>query len=151
MTTDDTEHEGREHGEQGPEDASPPAFARELTRPQETAILALLSEPSISAAAEKANVSERTLHRWLKEEEHFVAEYRRARREAFAQAIGLTQRASAAAVGTLLRVMHDSKATWSSRVAAATQVLKFAREAIELDDLAVRVETIERNASEEQP
>ena len=148
MNDGDTEHEGPNGMEVGAEDVSPPAFARELTRPQETAILALLSEPSISAAAEKANVSERTLHRWLKEEEHFVAEYRRARREAFAQAIGLTQRASAAAVGTLLRVMHDSKATWSSRVAAATNVLKFAREGIELDDIAARVETLEATIAE---
>lgn len=117
---------------------------RNLTRAQEAAILAMLSEPSIAAAAEKAGVGERTVHRWLKEDDLFVAEYRRARREAFAQAIGLTQRSATAAVGTLLRVMHDTKATWSSRVAAATQVLKFAREAIELDDLAVRVETLER-------
>jgi hypothetical protein len=49
------------------------------------------------------------------------------------------------------RLMHDTKATWSSRVTAATQVLKFAREAIELDDLSVRIETLERNATEEQP
>ncbi|MCC5823392.1 MAG: hypothetical protein LAT64_02550 [Phycisphaerales bacterium] len=133
------------HDESFSQDA---ASGRELTRPQEAAILALLSEPSIAAAAEKAQVSERTLHRWLKEEPHFLAEYRRARREAFAQAIGLTQRSATAAVGTLLRVMHDTKATWSSRVAAATQVLKFARESIELDDLAVRVEQLEQRAAD---
>lgn len=128
----------------GPEESSSDPTGKELTRPQEAAILALLTEPSIAAAAAKAGVGERTLHRWLKEEDAFVAEYRRARREAFTQAIGLTQRSATAAVGTLLRVMHDTKATWSSRVAAATQVLRFAREAIELDDLAVRVETLER-------
>jgi len=116
----------------------------DLTPAQEAAIIAMLTEPSIAAAAAKAGIGERTLHRWLKEEEAFVAEYRRARRDAFTQAIGLTQRSATAAVGTLLRVMHDTKATWSSRVAAATQVLKFAREAIELDDLAVRVESLER-------
>jgi hypothetical protein len=138
MNSGDTEHDGL-----GLDPDALPAFCPELTRPQESAILALLSEPSIAAAAEKAGVSERTLHRWLKEEPHFVAEYRRARREAFAQAIGLTQRSATAAVGTLLRVMHDTKATWSSRVSAASQVLKFAREAIELDDLAARIETLE--------
>jgi hypothetical protein len=131
-----------------PEDQAAPAAegraGRDLTRAQEAAILAMLSEPSIAAAAEKAGVGERTVHRWLKEDPLFVAEYRRARREAFAQAIGLTQRSATAAVGTLLRVMHDTKATWSSRVAAATQVLKFAREAIELDDLAVRIESLEQ-------
>lgn len=144
MTDDNIEH-------QGPEEASADPIGKELTRPQDVAILALLSEPSIAAAAEKAGVSERTLHRWLKEEPRFAAEYRRARREAFTQAIGLTQRSATAAVGTLLRVMHDTKATWSSRVAAATQVLKFAREAIELDDLSARIESLEISAAEDKP
>lgn len=145
MNSGDTEHDDPI----GLDPEALPAFCPELTRPQESAILALLSEPSIAAAADKAGVSERTLHRWLKEEPHFVAEYRRARREAFAQAIGLTQRSATAAVGTLLRVMHDTKATWSSRVSAASQVLKFAREAIELDDLAARVESLEGRGAEQ--
>jgi hypothetical protein len=81
--------------------------------------------------------------------DHFDEAYRLARREAFVQAIGLTQRSSAAAVATLLRIMHDPKATWSARVAAATNVLKFARESIELDDLAQRVVKLER-ASEDR-
>ena len=146
MHSGDTEHDDAA----GLDPAGLPDFCPDLTRPQEAAILALLSEPSIAAAADKAGVSERTLHRWLKEEPRFMAEYRRARREAFAQAIGLTQRSATAAVGTLLRVMHDTKATWSSRVSAATQVLRFAREAIELDDLAARVETLEGRAAEHQ-
>lgn len=121
-----------------------------LTQAQEAAVLALLTEPSIAAAAAKAGVGERTIHTWLKEDPEFLEEYRRLRREAFSQAIGLTQRASAAAVGTLLRIMHDTKATWSARVAAATQVLRFARESIELDDLAVRVEAVEQAVKAEE-
>ena len=114
-----------------------------LTAPQHHAIMALLSEPSIAAAARHAGVGERTLHRWLREE-RFMGEYRRARREAFGQAIGLTQRASASAVATLLKIMHDSSAASSARVTAASQVLRFARESIEVDDLAERVEVLER-------
>ena len=121
-----------------------------LTRAQEGAILALLTEPSISAAATKASVGERTLHNWLKHDRDFMSEYRRARRDAFSQAIGLTQRAAAAAVGTLLRVMHDSGSSASARVAAASQVLKFARESIELDDLSVRVESLEQAVAAEE-
>jgi hypothetical protein len=152
MNAGDAEHDESIHQDPPTATTDPsPNAGRELTRSQETAILALLTEPSIAAAAEKAQVSERTLHRWLKEEPHFVAEYRRARREAFTQAIGLTQRSATAAVGTLLRVMHDTKATWSSRVTAASHVLRFAREAIELDDLAVRVESLEQTAAECRP
>jgi len=87
-------------------------------------------------------VGERTLHRWMRLE-HFTQEYRFARREAFCQAIALTQRSSAAAVAILLRIMHDPTATSSARVTAATNVLKFARESIELDDLEARIETLE--------
>ena len=46
--------------------------------------------------------------------------------------------------------MHDPKATWSARVAAATNVLKFARESIELDDLAERVIKLESAMSESE-
>lgn len=119
-----------------------------LTKGQEDALIALITEPSVSAAAAKANIGERTVHRWLREDEAFLAEYRRVRREAFTQAVGLTQRSSTAAVATLLRIMHDPKATWSSRVSAATHVLKFAREGIELDDLVARVEVLEANVAE---
>ncbi len=113
-----------------------------LTPTQEKALSALLIEPSVTAAAQKAGVGERTLHRWIRTEP-FRGEYRRARAEAFSQAIGLAQRAASAAVGTLLRVMHDSTAPAAARVAAASQMLRFARESIELDDLAQRVEALE--------
>jgi len=119
-----------------------------LTKGQEDALIALITEPSVAAAAARAGVGERTIHRWLREDEAFVAEYRRVRREAFTQAVGLTQRSALAAVATLLRIMHDPKATWSSRVSAATNVLKFAREGIELDDIAARVETLETTMTE---
>ena len=120
-----------------------------LNHQQQQSIFALLSEPSIAAAAKKAGVGERTLHRWMRQE-LFGQAYRDARREAFAQAIGLTQRSAAAAVATLLRIMHDPKARDSSRVSAATNVLKFARESIELDDLAERIVKLEHAVSEEQ-
>lgn len=116
-----------------------------LTHAQQQSIFALLAEPSIASAASKAGVGERTLHRWMRLE-NFSAVYRESRREAFVQAIGLTQRSAAAAVATLLRIMHDPKATASARVSAATNLLKFARESIELDDLAERVVKLEAAA-----
>lgn len=119
-----------------------------LSTPQEQAILALLREPSIAAAAKSSGVGERTLHRWMRRED-FMTAYRNARREAFAQAIGLTQRSAAAAVATLLRIMHDPKVTWAARVAASNSILKFARESIELDDLAERIVRLEQSMQEE--
>lgn len=124
-------------------------YKPKISTSQQRAIMSLLVEPSIAAAAVKAGVGERTLHRWMRLEE-FSNEYRLARREAFCQAIALTQRSSAVAVATLLRIMHDPKATSSARVSAATNILKFARESIELDDLAERIDKLEIATKEDQ-
>jgi|GEM_PF-292189 len=108
------------------------------------AIIALLNEPSILKAAHAAGVGERTLHKWLDTDDEFIAAYRQARRQTFTQAIGLTMRYTPIAVNTLAKVMVDSKAPYASRVAAATSLLRFGRESVELDDLAARVDSLER-------
>ena len=118
---------------------------RALTPVQERAIIALLNEQSISRAAAAAEVGQRTLYRWLRKPE-FARAYREARREAFGQAIALTQRYAPLAVNTLAQVMMDDDAPSSSKVAAATTILRFGREGIELDDLAARVEALEETA-----
>jgi hypothetical protein len=66
------------------------------------------------------------------------------------QAIALTQRYAPLAVNTLAPVMMDAHAPASSKVAAATGLLRLGREGIELDDLAARVETLERAAPQRQ-
>ena len=58
-----------------------------ISRKQDTAIGALLSRPTISAAAESVGIGESTLRRWLKDRD-FLAAYRAARREAVSQAVG---------------------------------------------------------------
>ena len=75
-----------------------------LTQKQERAIIALLNEPSIPRAANAADIAERTMYRW-KKLQPFISEYRARRREAFGQAIALTQRYATLAVTTLVRVM----------------------------------------------
>ena len=122
---------------------------RALTPVQERAIIALLNEQTISRAAGVAEVGQRTLYRWLRQPE-FSRAYREARREAFGQAIALTQRYAPVAVNTLVQVMMDDGAPSSSKVAAATTLLRFGREGIELDDLAVRVEALEQAARQRQ-
>ncbi len=115
-----------------------------LSPVQAKAVVALLNEPSILKAALAAGVGERTLHKWLNDDEEFIAAYRQARRQTFTQAIGLTMRYTPIAVNTLAKVMVDSKAPYASRVAAATSLLRFGRESVELDDLASRVDSLER-------
>jgi hypothetical protein len=121
----------------------------ELTPKQQAAILALLAEPTTAKAAERAGVPERTLYNWLNEPV-FMDEYRRCRRESFKQAIGLAQRYVPLAVQTLAKVMHDADAPHSAKVSAATALMKFSRESLELDDLSARIEALEK-AGNEQP
>ncbi|TVQ62823.1 MAG: hypothetical protein EA378_03145 [Phycisphaerales bacterium] len=121
-----------------------------VTHSQEKAIIALLAEPTIARAARAAGVGERTLHRWMREPV-FARAYRAARREAFAQAIAGSHRIAAAAVQTLARIMVDPGAPYAARVQAAGSLLRFSREAIELDDLAGRVDDLERLADGDDP
>jgi hypothetical protein len=106
-------------------------------------VVALLQEPTIGRAAAAAGVGERTLQRWLTEP-MFKAAVLSARREMFSQAIGLTQKYAPVAVATLVKVMQDQTVAPNAKVTAAAVLLRFGREGIELDDLAERVEALER-------
>lgn len=112
---------------------------------QERAILALINEPTVRKAAEVVGVAEGTLYRWMREPE-FARMYREARRENFRHAIALTQRYAPAAVQTLMKIMQDPGAAHSAKVSAATALLKFSRESIELDELVQRIEVLEQSS-----
>lgn len=122
------------------EDLSP----EELTARQERAIPALLSERTLAAAARAAGVGERSLRRWLGEDERFRAAYQQARSEAMRQATARIQAASAAAVDTLAELM-ELKERPDIRARAALGVLAAAFKAEELENLASRVEALEQS------
>ena len=120
-----------------------------LTPRQSKAISVLLVEPTHARAALVAGVGERTLRRWLGIEK-FKRALLQARREAFGLATGVMQRAAPAAVGALLKVMTDPIAPPHAKVSAAVAVLKFGRDAIELEELAQRMETLEQTVAHQQ-
>jgi hypothetical protein len=128
------------------EDDAPAAGASPtgLSARQEAAIVALLDEPTLQRAATKSKIGVRTIKRWLDEDPKFIAAYRKARRIAFTQAISMCQRYAPNAVNILARVMADPQTPPNVKVSATSQVLKFGREGMELDDLAARVEVIEQ-------
>ncbi|MGA9773671.1 MAG: hypothetical protein WBV94_31865 [Blastocatellia bacterium] len=113
-----------------------------LTVKQEAAILALLSQRTTRAAAKSAGVNEATLWRWLQEPE-FQAAYTKARRETVKQAIARLQQNASRAVDTLKEVMTDKKAVSFARVSAAKAILDYSLKAVELEDLAERIEALE--------
>ena len=121
-----------------------------LTPQQEQAIVGLINETSVAAAARASGVGQRTLHNWINDDKRFMAAYRSARREAFNQAIALTQRYASLAVTTLAKIMADASAPNAAKVSAASAMLKFGRESIELDDLAARIEMLESDREDEE-
>ncbi len=122
---------------------NPKGHGAKQDRKRELFIAFLLTEPNIRAASKKAGIGEATGWRWLQDPD-FQKNYHDARRMAVSQAIAQLQQASSQAVATLQAVMQDEGATPSSRVTAARTTLEMALKAIELDDLATRVEKLEQ-------
>jgi hypothetical protein len=108
---------------------------------EEAAISALLSEGTIEAAATKAGLGESTLRRWLAEPA-FMTQYRAARRHAVESAIGRLQAVTTKAVDALARNLTCGIP--AVEVGAARSVLDQAIKAVELIDLAERVEALEQ-------
>ena len=121
-----------------------------LTPQQQKACLALLTEPTIAAAAAKAGVGERTLYRWLARDD-FVEAYREARRKALGQAVARLQQLSSGAVAVLAQVAADKTAPASARVAAASKILDTAIKAVELEDLEQRIAALEAHHANHTP
>lgn len=82
-------------------------------------------------------------------EESFISEYRAAQREAMTQATARLRVNAIKAVETLESVMKEPGPRAMARVAAARAYLEFALRAHELDDLAARIEQLERQAKGE--
>ncbi len=114
-----------------------------LNAKQYKAISGLLSEPTIRKAAEQAGVPERTLYQWLKSPD-FDAAYRAARRESVQQATARLQFASSAAVTVLYQLMARDTVHASIRLSAAKTILELSIKTLEIDDLAARLEALER-------
>ena len=98
-------------------------------------------------AARTANVSPRALYRWLKDPE-FSEQYRRAKRDAFGQAVARLQRGTGAAAAVMLKLMVDPGVPASTRLRAADCVLTHAKNAIEIEEIEARLAELERRAEE---
>jgi hypothetical protein len=89
-------------------------------------------------------VSSRTLERWLSENSEFVAEYRAARRRVVEGSIGRLQEATTEAVDCLKRNLTCGKPHTETR--AALGILEHATKAVEIYDLELRLQELERKA-----
>jgi len=110
MPAGDRENVGKGHGAK-----------TEATR--ERAILALLSERSIGAAAARCKVGERTLRRWMAEDETFKTELAAARCAMFEAGMNRVQALAVRAVDTLEDLLGAKKYP-STRLGAARTLVE---------------------------
>jgi transposase-like protein len=121
------------------------ASEQNLTHKQEQAIMALLSETTIAAAAEKVGIGEATLHRWLKLDA-FREAYRAARRDTVEKAMALIQNSTWAAATTLVRLLGSSSD--SVKLRAAQALLDQASKGLETLDFEERLLAVEQFAKD---
>src|SRR5262249_16831643 len=123
------------------EEAPMPGHGDKLTRKQEVSIAALLTEPTITAAAQTAGISEKTLRTWLKKPE-FSRAFREWRRQLVETAVARVQQLTTEAVDALRELLRGRNET--VRLGAAKAVLDYAREGIQSADVLQRLEDLEQ-------
>ena len=112
------------------------------SRKTEQFIAALLTEPTIEAAAKKVGIGEVTAWRWMKDRA-FGDQYREARREAMRRTTARLQGASLEAVDALREIQHAGESE-SARVSAARTILEQALKATDLEDVQQRLDALEQ-------
>ena len=121
---------------------------KQLTSRQHRAVESLIVGTSISDAAKQANINERTLYRWLQQEE-FQSAVRRIRQLSLTQLATHLQHMAGRAAGTLDEIMEDKNATSASRVSAARYSMEMFYKAATLEDIMERLMTVEKRQKEE--
>lgn len=114
----------------------------ELTRKQETFIAAMLSMPTIMAAAQHVQVTDKTAHAWLKLP-HVQEAYQQARKEAFDKSLQVLMTGTSSALSTILSIMKDSENSPGVRLRAAQIWLEKAIEVHKNEDLEARIQELE--------
>jgi phage terminase small subunit len=115
----------------------------ELNPKQERFLVALFETKTVADAAGKSGVGLRSAWRWLREPQ-FRKALREHRQEAVSQSTGRLISATGEAVEALRAVLSDPETPPGTKVQAAKAILETALKAAELDDLAGRVEELEK-------
>ena len=117
---------------------------RELSRKKSKAVLALLDHRTVGEAAESIGVGQSTLFRWM-QDHNFQRHYMQAKRKVINQAITQLQKMTGEAVEVLGHIMMDNANPPTSRIACAKAILDHAFKGFELEDLAMRIDSLEKS------
>jgi hypothetical protein len=111
-------------------------------RLDELLVAALLTKPTVSAAARAVGISSRTAQSRMRDPE-FEEKFREAKVRLVNQTTSLLTANAVAAATTLKKIFVDSRAVPGARVAAATATLRLTLESYELQELEKRIRDLE--------
>jgi hypothetical protein len=110
-------------------------------RLRERAVVALLCEPTVKKAAQRAGVSYRQLREWMKADQDFRLAYQAARRQYLENALARLQRDVEAARRTLRKNLRAAKP--GDQIRAAVAIVTFGVQGSDLLDIRDRLEAVE--------
>lgn len=119
-----------------------------LSVKKRAAIDALLTSPTIKAAAAACKTTEQTLHRWLSEEE-FARELSEGQSRALSRAVGLLKQRSVDAAERLYKEMESDDPN-SVRIQAADKLLNHALRLGDAVEMRAKIAELEKVLREEK-
>jgi transposase len=138
-------------GHSGPDrETGPAAETNNLKPSQQQALIALLEERSIAAAARRTGIGERTIRRWLDENDDFQDELRRVRQQQLSHAATRLQSTAGEAVQTLRDLLASKDHIEPGRAVLVRTALDFAFRAGAYTDLTDRIQNLEEEARKQR-
>jgi hypothetical protein len=116
---------------------------------RQRAVLALLSEGTIVKAATKCGLSEKTLRRWMADDEDFKRDLAEARRLAYDEGINRMQALMPLAIETLAGLMRGNVPP-NVRLGAARTVVELGTHQHDADTILRRLEEIETHQRQQK-
>ena len=114
------------------------------SRKQEAAIAALLTHGTLGKSAAASGISESTIRRWLKEPQ-FQTAYGQAKRQLLEGTINRLRSIGVDGVNALHYVARDKNSPAGARVSAGRAILEVLLRAVEVQDLAERLDKLEES------
>ena len=115
-----------------------------LSQRQQRALVALLEQPSKTAAAQAAGISPRALRSYLADPT-FAAELQRLQDEQISDAAQRGRRSMTGAMDALRAVMDDESQSGQTRVQAARSILEFSLRLDERENILKRLAELEKS------
>ena len=113
-----------------------------LSQRQQNALPALLSNNTLKEAAAEAGIGERTLVRWLTQDD-FKAGYRAARYIAMEEAFSVMQKSCTEAAMVIIEIMKSGTNDFV-RLQAAQNVIGLANKSRTIEELEARIDALEQ-------